>query len=430
LQENIGVMLHRIIHADFDGKVSSISNDGLVPDKSARFDDFSDPAKQVHCYKTNHQQLQWGVGAKCERGGVQKTLAAFLADDLGQESPTCPRIVVSTSLRLSQPNVAYQVGQPINGTFTVTNRGTGNLFLKHVVIGGRLAGTCPNNQCPDFGPVPGDITLAPNQSYSYSGSFTPSTAGTYTFAVAYEDANGKWTMPVEKENNNTNQLNIAVQAVGARVVVSKSLTLSPSAGPYAIGQTLSGSFGITNRGNANISLRQVLIGGRVGDSCPNNICPDFLPIPGNVTLAPGQTYNYSGQIKLSQAGTYTFYVAYQTPDGKWEMPVKPENGTVNKLSILVQGPTPTLTRAAPSSVAASSNAQTVTIYGTRLAKVIYGELKLPNGTTTYLYLPLSQLFRVTDDQTRITTKFLYRGTYYVTVWTAEGRSNQFPIVVY
>ncbi len=237
-------------------------------------------------------------------------------------------------------------------------------------------------------------------------------------------------MPVEKENNNTNQLNIAVQAVGARVVVSKSLTLPPSAGPYAIGQTLSGSFGITNRGNANISLRQVLIGGRVGDSCPNNICPDFLPIPGNVTLAPGQTYNYSGQIKLSQAGTYTFYVAYQTPDGKWEMPVKPENGTVNKLSILVQGPTPTLTRAAPSSVAASSNAQTVTIYGTRLAKVIYGELKLPNGTTTYLYLPLSQLFRVTDDQTRITTKFLYRGTYYVTVWTAEGRSNQFPIVVY
>jgi hypothetical protein len=177
-------------------------------------------------------------------------------------------------------------------------------------------------------------------------------------------------------------------------------------------------------------MRQVLIGGRVGDTCPNNVCPDFSPISPNITLNPGQTYNYSGQIKLSQPGTYTFYVAYQTPDLKWEMPVRSENGAINKLSVFVQGPTPTLTRAAPSSIAASPNAQTITIYGTRLAKVIYGELRLPNGTRQYLYIPLNQLFKVTDDQTRITTKFPYRGTYYVTVWTLEGKSNQFPIVVF
>jgi hypothetical protein len=112
------------------------------------------------------------------------------------------------------------------------------------------------------------------------------------------------------------------------------------------------------------------------------------------------------------------------------MPVKPENGAINKLSVFVQGPTPTLTRSNPSSVAASPTAQTVTIFGTRLAKVIYGELKLPNGTSQYLYIPLNQLFKVTDDQTRITTKFPYRGTYYVTVWTLEGRSNQYAIVAY
>ena len=340
-----------------------------------------------------------------------------------------PHPVVSTSLKLS-PGTEYFTGQPINGTFTITNRGTVNLFMKHVVIGGRLAGTCPDNKCPDFGPVPGNITLATGQSYSYTGSFTPSTAGTYTFSVAYEDANGNWTMPVEKENNNTNQLNISVQGVTQRVVVTKSLTLAPSAVPYSLGQSLTGSFGITNRGTTTVVMRQVLIGGRLGDTCPNNICPDFLPIPGNISLGPGQTYNYSGQIKLSQPGTYTFYVAYQTPDEKWEMPVRPENGTINKLSIFVQGPTPTLTRANPSSIGASTNAQTVTIYGTRLAKVIYGELKLPNGTTTYLYIPLNQLFKVSDDQTRITTKFPFRGTYYVTVWTIEGKSNQYPIVVF
>jgi hypothetical protein len=176
-------------------------------------------------------------------------------------------------------------------------------------------------------------------------------------------------------------------------------------------------------------MRQVLIGGRLGDICPNNVCPDFSPIDGNVTLIPGQPHYYSGQIKLSQPGTYTFYVAYQTPDEKWEMPVKPENGAVNKLSVVVQGLRPTLTRVAPGSISASTNAQTITVYGTRLGKVIYGELKSPTGTKTYLYIPLSQLFRLTDDQTRITIKFPIRGTYYVTVWTLEGKSNPYPITV-
>jgi murein DD-endopeptidase MepM/ murein hydrolase activator NlpD len=220
------------------------------------------------------------------------------------------------------------------------------------------------------------------------------------------------------------------RVVQPNIVVSRSLTITPSRGPFALAQVLNGSFRITNRGNTSVIMRQVLIGGRLGDICPNDRCPDFIPIDSNVTLNPGDYHDYSGQIKLSQPGTYTFYVAYQTPDLKWEIPVKPENGAVNKLSVFVQGPTPTLTRSNPSSIAASPNAQTITIYGTRLAKVIYGELRLPDGTRQYLYIPLNQLFKVTDDQTRITTKFPYRGTYYVTVWTLEGKSNQFPIVVF
>ena len=239
----------------------------------------------------------------------------------------------------------------------------------------------------------------------------------------------EWTMPIEAENGNKNKLNITVQGVGPNVVVSKSLMVAPSKGPYPLGQTLTGSFSITNRGNASVLMKQVLIGGRVVDTCPNDVCPDFSPIPGNITLAPGQTYDYSGQINLSQSGTYTFYVAYQTPDDKWEMPVKPENGTVNRLSVLVQGPTPTLTNVSPSSVGASTTPQTLILTGTRLSKIIYGELQLPNGTTTYLYIPLRQLVKVTDDQARISAKFPVRGTYYVTVWSLEGKSNSYPITV-
>lgn len=340
-----------------------------------------------------------------------------------------PRPLVSTSLKFS-PAANYFTGQPINGTFTITNRGRTDLIMKQVAIGGRLAGTCPKDQCPDFGPIPGNITLASGESYSYTGSFTPSLAGNYTFSVAYENTDGEWTMPVEAENGNKNKLNITVQGNGPNVVVSKSLTVAPGGGPYPLGQTLNGTFSITNRGNTSVSMKQVLIGGRVGNTCPNDVCPDFSPIPGNVTLAPGQTYDYSGRINLSQPGSYTFYVAYETPEGKWEMPVRPENGTRNTLSVLVQGPTPTITQVSPSSVGASTTAQPLTISGTRLSQIIYGELRLPNGSLSYLYIPLRQLVKVTNDQGRINAKFPVRGTYHLTVWSLEGKSNSYPITVY
>ena len=101
-----------------------------------------------------------------------------------------PRPLVSTSLKVS-PAATYFTGQPIDGTFTITNRGTTDLVMKRVTIGGRLAGACPNDQCPDFGPIPANITVASGESYSYAGSFTPTTAGSYTFSVAYEDRDGR-----------------------------------------------------------------------------------------------------------------------------------------------------------------------------------------------------------------------------------------------
>ncbi len=340
-----------------------------------------------------------------------------------------PKPLVSTSLQLS-PNSAYQVGQSINGTFTITNRGKSDLYMNRVVIGGRLAGICPNNKCPDFGPAPGNVTLRPNESYSYSGSFTPAQAGNYTFSVAYENAEGRWTMPVEAENNNKNQLNVAVTSVQPNVVVSRSLTIAQGGGPFPVGQAISGSFSITNRGNAPLTMRQVVIGGRVGDNCPNNVCPDFSPVNPDVTLNPGQTFSYSGQFSLNRPGSYTFYVAYQMPDGKWEMPVKPEAGAVNRVSVLVQPPGPVVNRVSPASTVAHGSPQVINLYGVRLAKVLYAQLRLPNGKITYLYLPLNQVFRVNDEEMRISAKFEGRGTYYVTVWTADGKSNEFPIVVH
>jgi len=129
-----------------------------------------------------------------------------------------------------------------------------------------------------------------------------------------------------------------IQSAGQpRAVVSTSLRLSPSAGPFYVGQTLGGTVSIANRGNANLIMSKVLIGGRVAGICPNNVCPDFT-VYNNITLAPGQVYNYSGSLRLPQSGSYSFFAAYQRPDGSWNTNLDTEPGSVNSVAIAVQQP--------------------------------------------------------------------------------------------
>ena len=389
--------------------------------------------------------LIWG---SCEAVllGVDLGCAALeLSNQYNKTEPICNRIsqfftgvknfvlgkgiLVSAGLQLS-PSSNYLVGQPIGGTFSIANRNLKAVSIQKLLIGGRFGvGYCPNLKCPDF-PAQTNISLAPGQVHSYSGTFTPSRAGNYNFFVAYQGAGGKWVIPVAPENNNKNRLNITVTELKPNVVVSRSLTLTPGRGPFPPGQTFDGSFDITNRGNAPLTMRQVIIGGRVGNNCPNNVCPDFSPISPNVTLGPGQTFSYSGKITLNQPGSYIFYVAYQTPDGKWEMPVKPERGAMNQVAVVVQPPGPVLLRVSPSTTAASPNAQVISLHGVRLSKVLYAQVRLPNGRITYLYIPLNQVFNVNDEEVRISAKFPGGGTHYITVWTADGKSNEFPITVH
>jgi hypothetical protein len=214
-----------------------------------------------------------------------------------------------------------------------------------------------------------------------------------------------------------------------RVVVSTSLTINPGKGPYAVGQNLSGTFTITNRGTAELSTRQILIAGRLGNTCPNKTCPDFT-IQKDLKLAPGKSYSYTGNFTPSQPGTYSFSVAYETPESTWVIPVDSEKGTVNKLELVVPYPPPTLTRATPSAVGASPNPQNLTLFGTGLSRILYCWVQYPDGKGTYIYIPLSQVKGRSDAQMETRIKFLTRGTYYISAFTMDkGRSNALPITV-
>lgn len=218
-----------------------------------------------------------------------------------------------------------------------------------------------------------------------------------------------------------------------KAVVSTSLRLSQGNGPFGIGTKLDGSFSITNRGTADLVMKNVLIGGRVGGPCAKDVCPaDFVPPPPyrDITLAPGQKHDYSGTFTTQRLGLHTFSVAYQKADGNWVVPVDSENGTVNKLDIMVQSSGPTLTGISPASFFASSLPRTVSLVGTGLANTISCQIQLPNGTrAVYWFLPW-EIFSRKNNQLGAKIKFPSRGTYYISAKTKDGlESNALKVVV-
>jgi len=88
-------------------------------------------------------------------------------------------------------------------------------------------------------------------------------------------------------------------------VLTASLVLTPGQ-PYTAGQTLTGSFSITNRGNRPITFESLTIGGRLnGDITVMNFPPET-----SLTLNANQSYQYSKSFTFQQAADYKFFPAY------------------------------------------------------------------------------------------------------------------------
>jgi PKD repeat protein len=94
------------------------------------------------------------------------------------------------------------------------------------------------------------------------------------------------------------------------------LEITPEKDKYYVCDTLTAKFTIKNIGNEPITFDKLLVGGRFnGGKLPNGEYPDFTPQ--SLTLDPGQSQQYEGTLKLTEAGDYHFFCAYQTPDGEW-----------------------------------------------------------------------------------------------------------------
>jgi PKD repeat protein len=106
----------------------------------------------------------------------------------------------------------------------------------------------------------------------------------------------------------------------AKLVITSPLQITPEKDKYYVSDLLTANFTIKNVGNEPLILGKLVVGGRFNDGkLPDGNYPDFSPQ--SLTLDPGQSHQYEGTLELTEAGSYHFFCAYQTPDGKWNTSV-------------------------------------------------------------------------------------------------------------
>jgi hypothetical protein len=103
--------------------------------------------------------------------------------------------------------------------------------------------------------------------------------------------------------------------------------------PYFVGETIEVQFTIKSEDASPVTLYVLTVGGQG----PRNDTQDFT-FRANITINPGESYNYKGRLQLLHNGTYHFFIAYQTIEGEWVTDVPVDAGAVNSLDINVLVP--------------------------------------------------------------------------------------------
>jgi len=102
---------------------------------------------------------------------------------------------------------------------------------------------------------------------------------------------------------------------------------------YLVGDILTAEFTIKNNGITPITFDVLTVGGRLNGKYPNDKYPDF-DWKKNVSLKPGETYFYSGKLKLKYPGNYHFFVTYKTKEG-WHQDIPKLPEVTNTIDIKV-----------------------------------------------------------------------------------------------
>src|SRR5262249_14812817 len=116
----------------------------------------------------------------------------------------------------------------------------------------------------------------------------------------------------------------------AAPIVTAGIVLDPTTSPYQVAQKLTAQFIVTNRGGSTAALKTLTL----VESDTTNEISNFLPVH-NLSIEPGDSFNFQRPLTLTQTGTFHFQVEYMTADGVWH-DVSAEEGSSSQVDITVE----------------------------------------------------------------------------------------------
>jgi hypothetical protein len=201
-------------------------------------------------------------------------------------------------------------GKVVTAEFSIRNDGAEAVFLYQLGAAGRAPG------CTDFScsavenfEIFKDVTIGPGETFDYKQQRIFLEEGVHFFQLTYEAIPREWRFIGDR-------VEVDVQP-GLRL--TQPLVLNPSA-PAKDADVLA-TFELANAGTEPLSLARLVVGARGPDCVPADwSCtarPDH-PAVDNLTLAPGEAYQYSATRAYADNGRYFVQVSFIGEAGVWE----------------------------------------------------------------------------------------------------------------
>lgn len=229
------------------------------------------------------------------------------SDDIVRDITTLikevPNLSVTRYLRYS-PSPAL-AGQQTGTSFTIKNNEPTSVTVPAL----RVLAQDSSGKKLTF-PISSSVTLAPGKQYQYYEYRDFPNTGKYTLSVQAQLPSGVWSDVWLKPEEDGMRLAREMAVETPNISLERVLKYSPVS--PRVGATVGSSFLIRNNERVPVTVSEMVVAGR--DKNGNNV---NFPSVTNVTILPGETYEYYEYRKFNTSGIHNFWIAVRMADSSW-----------------------------------------------------------------------------------------------------------------
>lgn len=214
------------------------------------------------------------------------------------------RYSLTSFLALSPSTI--REGETLTATYTVKNTTDASITISSL---GAYAYRGTNTNDRTIFPASTNITLDPNQEYTYTGQTTVTKPGSWTVLAIGKTKNLYTKLAAATTDIATTQTFTASAIDYTKLQLTTDIQTTPDNAPANENIELTAT--IQNNNSYPVTLKNIAALCTVGTTSAN-----FPSVP-NVTIAAGQSYSLTTLRKFTTAGTYTTEISVQKPTGVW-----------------------------------------------------------------------------------------------------------------